>query len=126
MKLANTFGDSNPQVLVRDGNTVSYSARIAGHHRVKQATKWKHLDPETAEKNLKANPGFIEKHRGKVGNDEREKSICLMMYGQQKLTSCVLKEAVEKEPLLAHNSPDQITFCEAVKIIWKQLIAQIP
>ena len=37
-KLTYSNGEQSPQVLVRDGSTVAYPARIAGHLRVKQVT----------------------------------------------------------------------------------------
>ena len=40
-KLPYSNGEPSPQALVHDGKTVAYSARTAGHRRVKQATKWK-------------------------------------------------------------------------------------
>ena len=71
-KLTYSSGERSPQVLVRNGSIVAYSARIAGHRRVKQVTEWKSLDPDTVRKFLKANPGFIDK-RVKEGKDKPER-----------------------------------------------------
>ena len=115
-KIAYSNGELSPQVLVRDGSTVAYSARIAGHRRVKQVTKWKSLDPETARKFLKANPGFIDKHRGKVGKDKSERIQLLGdLRAAEIISMCFKGGRIDLAPVLAHNSPDLISFCEAVR-----------
>ena len=115
-KLTYSSGERSPQVLVRDGSTVAYEARIAGHRRVKQVTKWKSLDPDTVRKFLKANPGFIDKHRGQVGNYKPER---IKLMGELKAaeinSGCFKGGSIDKAPVLAHNSPDLVSFCEAVR-----------
>ena len=64
-KLTYTSCRKSPQVLVRDGNSVAYEARIAGHRRVKQVTKWQSLNLESVRNFLEVNPGFTEKQKMK-------------------------------------------------------------
>ena len=115
-KLTYSSGERSPQVLVRDGSTVAYGARIAGHRRVKQVTKWKSLDPDTVRKFLKANPGFIDKHRGKEGKDKPEKIQLMGDLRAAEINSmCFKGGSMDKAPVLAHNSPNLVAFCEAVR-----------
>ena len=102
--------------MVRGGNSGAYEARIAGHRRVKQVTKWKSLDPDTVKKFLEANPGFIDKHRKKTGKDKRERIYLMGLLREAEInSSCVSGERLDLAPILAHNSPDILAFCEAVR-----------
>ena len=91
----------SPQILVRDSSTVAYLARIAGHRRVKQVTKWESLDPETVRKFLKANPGFIDNHRGKEGKDKRERIPLMGDLRAAEINSMSFKGgSLDKAPVL--------------------------
>ena len=91
-KLKYSSGEYSSQVLVCDGSTVSFSARNAGHRQVKQVTKWKSLDPDTVRICFKANPGFIDKHRGKWPRINREEFNRWEICEQQILITCAFRE----------------------------------
>ena len=83
---------------------------------MKQVTKWKSLDPDTVRKFLKANPEFIDKHRGKVAKDKPERIELLGVLRAGEINSMCFKGGqMDKAPVLAHNSPNLIAFCEAVR-----------
>ena len=115
-KLTYSSGEYSPQVLVRDDSTVAYSARNAGYRRrVNQVTKQKSLDPDTVRKFLKANPEFIDKHRGKVAKDKPERIQLLGDLRAAEINSiCFIGGQMDKALALARNSPNLIAFCEAV------------
>ena len=74
------------------------------------------LDPETVRKFLKANPGVIDKHRGKVEKDKPERIQLLGDLRAAEINSMCMKGGqIKKALVLAHNSPNLIAFCEAVK-----------
>ena len=81
-----------------------------------QVTKWKLLDPESVRNFLEVNPGFIEKHRNEIGNDKPE---IIRLMGDLRTAEikcmCFKGGDLAKAPVLAHNSPDLVAFCEAVR-----------